>query len=41
MSGITLMPLNPDYDPLFFTNKEIDELPITILGVVKEIRRRF
>lgn len=40
-SGITLMPLNPDYEPLFFTNEEIKNLPITILGVVKEIRRKY
>ena len=40
-SGITLMPLNPDYEPLFFTNAEIAELPITILGVVKEVRRKY
>lgn len=38
-NGITLMPLNPDYEPLFFTNKEVVELPITILGIVKEVRR--
>lgn len=38
-NGITLMPLNPDYEPLFFTNKEVIELPITILGIVKEVRR--
>ena len=40
-SGITLMPLNPDYEPLFFTNDEIKSLPITILGVVKEVRRTY
>ncbi len=40
-SGITLMPLNPDFDPMFFTNKEVAELPITILGVVKEVRRSY
>lgn len=40
-SGITLMPLNPDYEPLFFTNEEVANLPITILGVVKEVRRSF
>ena len=40
-SGITLMPLNPDYEPLFFTNAEVRELPITILGVVKEVRRKY
>lgn len=40
-SGITLMPLNPDYEPIFFTNEEVADLPITILGVVKEVRRSF
>lgn len=40
-SGITLMPLNPDYDPMFFTKKEVATLPITILGVVKEVRRSY
>lgn len=40
-SGITLMPLNPDYDPMFFTKKEVFTLPITILGVVKEVRRTY
>ena len=40
-SGITLMPLNPDYEPMFFTKKEIINLPITILGVVKEVRRCY
>lgn len=40
-SGITLMPLNPDYEPMFFTKKEIINLPITILGVVKEVRRSY
>lgn len=41
MSGLTLMPLNPDFEPLFFTNKEVAELPVTILGVVKEVRRSY
>lgn len=40
-SGITLQPLNPNYEPVFFTNKEIKELPVTILGVVVEVRRSF
>lgn len=40
-SGITLQPLNPEYDPVFFTNKEIKELPVAILGVVVEVRRSF
>ena len=38
-NGITLQPLNPDYEMKFFTNEEINSLPVRILGVVKEIRR--
>ncbi len=40
-NGITLMPLNPEFEPLFFTNQEVADLPVTILGVVKEIRRSY
>ena len=40
-NGITLQPLNPIYEPIFFTNKEIEDLPITILGVIKEVRRSY
>lgn len=38
-NGITLQPLNPSFEPMFFTKQQIEELPITILGVVKEVRR--
>lgn len=40
-TGIELLSLNPDYEPLRFTNKEVQELPITILGVVKEVRGKI
>ena len=40
-NGITLQPLNPSFEPLFFSTREIEELPITILGVVKEVRRSY
>lgn len=40
-NGITLQPLNPAYEPLFFTNQEVIDLPITILGIVKEVRRSY
>ncbi len=40
-SGLTLQPLNPNFEPMFFTNQEVIELPITILGVVKEVRRSY
>ena len=39
--GITLQPLNPAYDPMFFSNQEIEELPVRILGVVVEVRRKI
>ena len=39
--GITLQPLNPDFEPRHYTNKEIEELPVRVLGVVVEIRRKI
>lgn len=38
--GIVLQPLNPAYEPMTYTNKEINELPVRILGIVWELRRR-
>ena len=38
-TGIILQPLNPNYEIKFYSNDEIEKLPIKILGVVKEIRR--
>jgi len=38
--GITLMPLNPKYDPIFYSRKEAIDLPVRIIGVVLEIRRK-
>lgn len=40
-NGIMLKPLNPNYDTLFFTNKEIEELPVRLLGVAIQIRRNL
>lgn len=40
-SGITLMSLNPAYDPMYFTNEQIIERPVTICGVVIELRSKF
>lgn len=37
--GISLVSANPAYEPMFYTKKEIAELPIEILGVVVELRR--
>lgn len=38
-NGIILQPLNPNYEIKFYSNNEIEKLPIKILGIVKEIRR--
>lgn len=38
-NGLTLLPLNPEYDPRFFTNGDISSLPVRILGICIEIRR--
>ena len=40
-TGILLKPLNPSYDPMFYTNEEIESIPITILGRVVELRAKF
>lgn len=39
--GIMLISLNPAYEPMFYSNKEIEQLPITILGKVVELRAKF
>lgn len=39
--GITLVPLNEDYEPIFYSNKQIRELPVRIIGIAKEIRRKL
>ena len=39
--GIKLIPLNPAFEPFYYTNKEIASLPVTILGKVVELRGKF
>lgn len=39
--GIMLISTNPKYEPMFFTNKQIQGLPITIWGKVVELRAKF
>ena len=38
-TGIILHPLNNEFTPTFYSNEEVLNKPIKILGVVKEIRR--
>lgn len=40
-TGITLQALNPNYEPQVYSNKQIAEIPITIIGVVRELRRKI
>ena len=40
-TGISIVANNPNYEPIFFTNKEIEELPVTVVGKVVELRRSF
>lgn len=39
--GIMLISLNQAYEPMFYSNKQIEELPLTILGLVVELRAKF
>ena len=39
--GITLIPLNPKYPPLNYSAEEMKSLPVRIIGVLKEIRRKY
>lgn len=39
-NGIILQPLNPAYSPMIYTNEQIENLPIKIMGIVVEIRRK-
>ncbi len=38
-SGVVLKPLNPEYEILFFTNEEIENKPVRIIGIARELRR--
>lgn len=38
--GLTLQPINPQYPPRTFSAEEVLTLPVTIAGVVTEIRRK-
>ena len=39
-NGIVLQPINTDvYDAVFYSNEDIEQLPIKVIGIAKEIRR--
>lgn len=39
--GIMLISTNPKYSPMFYSNKQIEELPVRIWGKVVELRAKF
>ena len=39
--GVMLISTNPAYEPMFYSNKEIEEKPVTIWGKVVELRAKF
>lgn len=38
--GIILQPYNPDYDIMTFSKKQVEELPITVIGIARERRTK-
>lgn len=39
-NGIILQPLNPEYQPMIYTNEQIEKLPVRVIGKVVELRRK-
>jgi repressor LexA len=39
--GVMLVPINPSHEPMFYSNKEIEQLPVRIFGKVVELRAKF
>lgn len=39
--NIALISLNPNYEPMYFNQEEIEEKPVKIIGKVVELRRKF
>ena len=40
-NSILLQPLNTNYEPLIFTYDEMKTIPVTIIGIVKQLKREF
>ena len=40
-AGVTLIPSNPAYEPMFYTNDEIESLPVRVIGRVVELRAKL
>lgn len=40
-NGLFFMPTNNDFEPMFYSNEQIEALPVQILGKVVELRAKF
>ena len=40
-NSILLQPFNTNYEPLIFTYDEMKTIPVTIIGIVKQLKRKF
>lgn len=40
-TSILLQSFNPNYEPIVFTYDEMETIPVTIIGVVKQLKREF
>ncbi len=40
-SGLLLQPFNPSFEPIFYTNEQIEKLPVRIFGKVVECRQKY
>lgn len=39
-NGIILQPLNSEFQPMIYTNEQIEKLPVRVIGKVVELRRK-
>ncbi|MBE6704242.1 MAG: helix-turn-helix domain-containing protein [Ruminococcaceae bacterium] len=39
--GVMLISTNPNYEPMFYSKKEVEDLPVRVLGKVIELRAKF
>lgn len=40
-TGLELLPTNPAHDPQYYSNEEVESLPVRILGKVVELRAKY
>ena len=40
-NGLSLVPTNPDYSPIIYTQDQIRSLPVIVLGLVVELRVKY